>query len=75
MRSPKRQILIGGTMAFLSWLVIFAMVVEILPQIIEVYMAAYIVSLVGFAIGMFGAGTVMRENRKRHRRENGDDEY
>ncbi|MCK9524740.1 MAG: hypothetical protein M0R49_02275 [Limnochordia bacterium] len=75
MGNPKRQMLIGGMMAFLSWLVILAMVVEILPQIIEMYMAAYIVSLVGFAIGMFGAGTVMRENLKRHRREKGDDEY
>ncbi|HKM43114.1 MAG TPA: hypothetical protein VJZ70_03890 [Limnochordia bacterium] len=73
MRSPKRQMLIGGTMAFVSWLVIFAMVVEILPQHIELYMVAYIVSLVGFAIGMFGAGTAINENIKRQRRKNRDD--
>ena len=74
MRSPKRQMLIGGTMAVLSWLVIFAMVLEILPPIIEVYMASYIVSLVGFAIGMFGAGTAIHENIKKHRHEHGDDD-
>lgn len=64
--------LIGGALAVVSWLVIFAMVLEILPQHIELYMGAYIVSLVGFAIGMFGAGTAIRENIRKHRQENYD---
>lgn len=73
MGRPKRQMLIGGTMVVVGWLAIFAMVLELIPRPIELYMAAYIVSLIGFGIGMFGVATVVRENLRRHR--NDDDEY
>lgn len=73
MRSPKRQMLIGGAMVVVGWLAIFAMVLELIPRPIEAYMAAYIVSLIGLGIGMFGLGTVVRENMRKHR--NNNDEY
>lgn len=67
MRQTKRQMLIGGTMMVLSWLVIFAMVLELLPRPIELYMIAYIVSLMGLIIGMIGLGTQIRDNMRKHR--------
>jgi len=69
-RHTTRLMLIGGTMVVLGWLVIFAMVLEFLPQPIELYMIAYIVSVVGFGIGMFGIGTAVRDNLRKHRNDN-----
>ena len=66
-RRTRRQILIGGTLIVLSWLVIFAMVLELLPRPIELYMIAYVVSVIGLIIGMIGAGTEIRDNMRKHR--------
>ena len=65
-RQTKHQMLIGGIMMVLSWLVIFAMVLELLPQPIELYMIAYIISLMGLIIGMIGLGTEVRNNMRKH---------
>ncbi len=74
MGNPKRQMLIGGAMVILGWLAIWAMVLELIPRPIEAYMAAYIISLIGFGLGMFGVGTVVRDNLRRSRNDD-DDEY
>ena len=66
-RRTRRQILIGGTLIVLSWLVIFAMVLELLPRPIELYMIAYVVSVIGLIIGMIGMGTEIRDNMRKHR--------
>ncbi|HBN94928.1 MAG TPA: hypothetical protein DDZ66_01395 [Firmicutes bacterium] len=70
MRRTRRQILIGGTMLVVSWLVIFAMVLEFIPQPIELYMIAYAVSLAGFILGTIGASTEIRDNMRKHRNDN-----
>ena len=62
--------LIGGTMLVLSWAVIFAMVLELIPRPIELYMIAYAVSVVGFILGTIGASTEMRNNMRKHRNDN-----
>lgn len=74
MGRTKHQMLIGGILLVLSWLVILAMVVELLPSPIWLYMVAYSVSIAGFIIGTIGVTTYIRVNLKKSR-DNGDDYY
>lgn len=71
MLHPKRQMLIGGTLLVLGWIVTFAIMLEFLPAYIWLNMVAYAVTLVGFILGMIGVGSHIRLTMK-HR---DDDEY
>ncbi len=62
-------------MAVLGWMAIFAMTLELLPQVIEYYMIAYIVSTAGFILGMFGAGTIINHNIRKRRQNRDDNDY
>lgn len=70
MRRTTRHILIGAAMAILGWLAIFAMVLELIPQVIELYLIAYGVTFAGFILGMASVFTEIRENLRKHRRDN-----
>jgi len=62
-------------MLVVSWLVIFAMVLELIPQPLELYILAYAVSVAGLFLGTLGASTEIRDNIRKNRRDNGDQEY
>ncbi|HBG02589.1 MAG TPA: hypothetical protein DDW87_13655 [Firmicutes bacterium] len=70
MRRTTRHILIGAALAVLGWLLIFAMVLELIPRPIELYIAAYAVSFAGFVLGMASVFNEIRENLRRNRRDN-----
>ena len=70
MKRTTRHILIGGALAVLGWVVIFAMVLELIPRPIELYIAAYGVSFAGFVLGMASVFSEIRENLRRNRRDN-----
>ena len=62
-------------MAVLGWMAIFAMTLELLPQVIEYYMIAYIVSTAGFILGMFGAGASSITTSRKRRQNRDDNDY
>lgn len=62
MQRPKLLMLIGGILLVSGWLVLFAMVLEIIPASIVLNMIAYSVNLVGFMIGIIGVVSQIRLN-------------
>ncbi|MDI9460121.1 MAG: hypothetical protein QM373_10460 [Bacillota bacterium] len=74
MMRTKRHMLIGGTMLVVGWVVIFAMVLEVIPSPIWLNMVAYAVTIFGFMLGMVGVMTHIRVNLQKHR-DNDEDRY
>lgn len=68
---PKRLMILGGAMLIVSWLVIFAMVLEILPAPLFLYIISYAVSASGLVVGTIGLFTQIRIELKKHK----DDEW
>lgn len=62
MQRTKGQMLVGGVLLVFGWLIIFAMVLELIPSQIWLNMAAYSVTLVGFMIGIIGVVSHIRAN-------------
>lgn len=67
MQQTKRQMLIGGTMLVLGWLVVFAIVLGLIPAHIWLSMAAYSATLIGFMIGIVGVVSHIRTNLRDQR--------
>lgn len=64
MGNPKKQMLIGGSLLVFGWLLIFAMVLDLVPTEIWLNMVAYAITLVGFMIGTIGIVSVIRLSLK-----------
>lgn len=69
MRSTKRQMLIGGIMLGVGWLVVFGQVVGLIPSPIWFSLLMYGVTLWGFMLGMLGAMSHIRLNIQKARAE------
>ncbi|MDD2430635.1 MAG: hypothetical protein PHD88_04930 [Firmicutes bacterium] len=64
MQRTKRQMLIGGIMLFIGWIVLLGMVVELIPTLVWLSFISYGLTLVGFVIGIIGVVTHVRINRR-----------
>lgn len=69
MHRPKRLMVLGGAMLIISWFVIFAMVLEIIPAPLGLYIISYSVSAAGYVIATIGLYTQVKINLKDHREE------
>lgn len=75
MLRAKRQMLLGGILLVVGWLVLFLIVLEVIPSSIWLNMLMYSATVVGFILGMVGAMTQVRINIHKHRQERQYDEY
>ena len=57
--------IVGGTMLVIGWLILMAVVVEVLPTHIGLSLSAYAMTLVGFMVGVMGVIAKIRIERSR----------
>lgn len=65
MSREVRQLIIGGSMLVVGWLVLMCIVVEVLPPHILLSLTAYGLTLAGFMIGVMGVISIIRINRSK----------
>lgn len=63
MSSDVKQMILGGSMLIVGWLILMGMVVEIIPSYIALSLFAYALTVMGFMIGVMGALMRIRANR------------
>jgi|LSQX01.3.fsa_nt_gb hypothetical protein len=65
MNREVRQMILGGSMLVVGWLVLLGIVVEVIPSHVVLSLAAYCLTLVGFMVGVIGAIAKIRADRSK----------
>jgi len=63
MSRDVKQMILGGAMLIVGWLILMGMVLEIVPSYIFLSLFAYALTVMGFMIGVMGALMRIRVNR------------